>query len=162
MDKVLRRNMRIVQRAIRAGAEVIILGDDYAGNHGPMIEPHAVPPITWSNLPADDHLSPLQVDRPAVPGGAFVLGAYRTSAPLERVLVLLEEMIDRLDRQGLDVAAERAQAVDLPHPATALAAAVFGPWNAVTSSILASWWRQTAIHPASNRSSAESSISAHP
>jgi len=39
MDKVLRCNMRIVQRAIRAGAEVIILGDDYAGNHGPMMSP---------------------------------------------------------------------------------------------------------------------------
>ena len=31
--------MRIVQRAIQAGAEVIILGDDYAGNHGPMMSP---------------------------------------------------------------------------------------------------------------------------
>jgi hypothetical protein len=39
MDKVLACNMRIVQRAIRAGAEVIILGDDYAGNHGPMMSP---------------------------------------------------------------------------------------------------------------------------
>lgn len=39
MEKVLRCNMRIVQRAIRAGAEVIILGDDYAGNHGPMMSP---------------------------------------------------------------------------------------------------------------------------
>lgn len=39
MEKVLRCNMRIVQRAIRAGAEVIILGDDYAGNNGPMMSP---------------------------------------------------------------------------------------------------------------------------
>ncbi len=39
MEKVLRCNMRIVQRAIRAGAEVIILGDDYAGNTGPMMSP---------------------------------------------------------------------------------------------------------------------------
>lgn len=39
MEKVLRCNMRIVQRAIQAGAEVIILGDDYAGNHGPMMSP---------------------------------------------------------------------------------------------------------------------------
>ena len=39
MEKVLRCNMRIVQRAIRAGAEVIILGDDYAGNSGPMMSP---------------------------------------------------------------------------------------------------------------------------
>jgi uroporphyrinogen decarboxylase len=39
MEKVLRCNMRIVQRAILAGAEVIILGDDYAGNCGPMMSP---------------------------------------------------------------------------------------------------------------------------
>lgn len=39
MEKVLRCNMRIVQRAIRAGAEVIILGDDYAGNLGPLMSP---------------------------------------------------------------------------------------------------------------------------
>lgn len=39
LEKVLRCNMRIVQRAIRAGAEVIILGDDYAGNSGPMMSP---------------------------------------------------------------------------------------------------------------------------
>jgi uroporphyrinogen decarboxylase len=39
MEKVLRCNLRVVQRAIRAGAEVIILGDDYAGNTGPMMSP---------------------------------------------------------------------------------------------------------------------------
>jgi uroporphyrinogen decarboxylase len=39
MDKVLAVNMRIVQRAIRAGAEVIILGDDYAANNGPLFSP---------------------------------------------------------------------------------------------------------------------------
>jgi uroporphyrinogen decarboxylase len=39
MDKVLACNMRIVERAIRAGAEVIILGDDYASNKGPMMSP---------------------------------------------------------------------------------------------------------------------------
>ena len=39
MDKVLKCNMRIVQRAIQAGAEVIILGDDYASNQGPLMSP---------------------------------------------------------------------------------------------------------------------------
>lgn len=39
MDKVLKCNMAIVRRAIRAGAEVIILGDDYAANLGPMMSP---------------------------------------------------------------------------------------------------------------------------
>ncbi|NQU22561.1 MAG: discoidin domain-containing protein, partial [Candidatus Nealsonbacteria bacterium] len=68
---------------------------------------------TWSNIPADDHLSPLLVDRPAVPGGAPYWGRIARLAPLERVLVLLEEMIERLAGQGLDVTAERAQAADL-------------------------------------------------
>lgn len=68
---------------------------------------------TWSNIPADDHLSPLRVDRPAVPGGAPYWGRIARLAPLERVLVLFEELIARLDRQGLDVTAERAQAADL-------------------------------------------------
>ena len=39
MDKVLEANMGMVRRAIRAGAEVIILGDDYAHNSGPMMSP---------------------------------------------------------------------------------------------------------------------------
>ena len=39
MDKVLECNMAVVRRAIRAGAEVIILGDDYASNLGPMMSP---------------------------------------------------------------------------------------------------------------------------
>jgi uroporphyrinogen decarboxylase len=39
LDKVLDCNLEIVRRAIRAGAEVIILGDDYASNHGPLMSP---------------------------------------------------------------------------------------------------------------------------
>ena len=39
LDKVLACNLEIVRRAIRAGAEVIILGDDYASNKGPMMSP---------------------------------------------------------------------------------------------------------------------------
>ncbi len=68
---------------------------------------------TWSNIPADDHLSPLLVDRPAVPGGAPYWSRLARLAPLERVLVQFEELIERLARQGLDVTAERAQAADL-------------------------------------------------
>ena len=41
MDKVLACNMQIVRNAIRAGAEVIVLGDDYAGNTGPLMSPKA-------------------------------------------------------------------------------------------------------------------------
>ena len=39
MDKVLDTNMGIVRSAIRAGAEVVILGDDYAHNLGPLMSP---------------------------------------------------------------------------------------------------------------------------
>jgi uroporphyrinogen decarboxylase len=39
MDKVLQCNMEIVRHAIRAGAEVIVLGDDYASNLGPLMSP---------------------------------------------------------------------------------------------------------------------------
>jgi uroporphyrinogen decarboxylase len=51
MQKVLNANMEVVRRAIRAGAEVIILGDDYAGNNGPMMSPEhfrrfILPPLT--------------------------------------------------------------------------------------------------------------------
>ncbi len=64
----------------------------------------------WRKIPADDHLSPLRVDRPAAPGGPPYWGRLARLAPLERVLVLLEEMIDRLDRKGVDVRAARAAA----------------------------------------------------
>jgi len=39
MDKVLEANMRIVRNAIRAGAEIIVLGDDYAHNLGTFTSP---------------------------------------------------------------------------------------------------------------------------
>lgn len=39
MDKVLEANMRVVRNAIRAGAEVVVLGDDYAHNTGPLMSP---------------------------------------------------------------------------------------------------------------------------
>jgi uroporphyrinogen decarboxylase len=39
MDKVLECNMRIARYAIRAGAEIIVLGDDYAHNKGPLMSP---------------------------------------------------------------------------------------------------------------------------
>jgi hypothetical protein len=74
---------------------------------------------TWSKLPADDHLSPLVVERPAEPGGASYWGRIASLAPLERVLVQFEELIDRLSKQGLDVSAERAQAADLRRQAAA-------------------------------------------
>jgi len=39
MDMVLSVMLRIARRAIRAGADIIVLGDDYAGTRGPMFSP---------------------------------------------------------------------------------------------------------------------------
>ncbi len=39
LDKVLDVNIRIARRAIRAGADVVMLGDDYAGTQGPLFSP---------------------------------------------------------------------------------------------------------------------------
>jgi uroporphyrinogen decarboxylase len=39
MDRVLTANLRVVRNAIRAGAEVVFMGDDYAHNQGPMMSP---------------------------------------------------------------------------------------------------------------------------
>ncbi len=39
MDLVMESNMRLIRNAIRAGAEVISLGDDYAGNEAPLMSP---------------------------------------------------------------------------------------------------------------------------
>ena len=39
MDKVLEANMTVVRNAVRAGAEIVILGDDYAHNQGALMSP---------------------------------------------------------------------------------------------------------------------------
>jgi uroporphyrinogen decarboxylase len=39
MDKVLETNIRLAVNAIRAGAEIVTLGDDYAHNLGPLMSP---------------------------------------------------------------------------------------------------------------------------
>ena len=39
LDMVLEVHLATARRAVRAGAEVIVLGDDYAHNHGPMMSP---------------------------------------------------------------------------------------------------------------------------
>ncbi len=41
MDMVLEVHLAIARRAVRAGVEVIVLGDDYAHNAGPMMSPEA-------------------------------------------------------------------------------------------------------------------------
>jgi uroporphyrinogen decarboxylase len=39
MDKVLEVNLRVARAAVRAGAEIVTLGDDYAHNGGPLMSP---------------------------------------------------------------------------------------------------------------------------
>ncbi len=39
MDRVLAVNLKIARNAIRAGADIIVLGDDYASNAGPLFSP---------------------------------------------------------------------------------------------------------------------------
>lgn len=39
MDMVLAVNLKIARNALSAGADVIVLGDDYAGNNGPLFSP---------------------------------------------------------------------------------------------------------------------------
>lgn len=68
---------------------------------------------TWRQIPKNDYLSPLVTERPAYPGGAPYWGRIARLTPLERVLTLFEEMIARLDTQGLDVSRERIQLAQL-------------------------------------------------
>jgi uroporphyrinogen decarboxylase len=39
LDKVLEVNIRVGRKAIRAGADIVMLGDDYAGTQGPIFSP---------------------------------------------------------------------------------------------------------------------------
>lgn len=39
LDMVAEVNQEVIRRAIRAGADVVVLGDDYAGNAGPLMSP---------------------------------------------------------------------------------------------------------------------------
>ncbi|MDO8585719.1 MAG: uroporphyrinogen decarboxylase family protein [Armatimonadota bacterium] len=39
MDKVLEANIAVARRAVRAGAEVVVLGDDFAHNTAPLMSP---------------------------------------------------------------------------------------------------------------------------
>jgi uroporphyrinogen decarboxylase len=39
MDKVLEVNIQLARRAIRGGADAVMLGDDYASSSGPMVSP---------------------------------------------------------------------------------------------------------------------------
>ncbi len=68
---------------------------------------------TWSKIPADDYLSPLLTERPAYPGGAPYWGPLARLEPLQRVLTLYSDLINRLEKRGLDAGEERRQLAEL-------------------------------------------------
>jgi hypothetical protein len=78
---------------------------------------------TWSRMDAKDYLSPLVNDRPAAPGGPPYWGRLARLAPLERVLVQFEEMIERLSALRLEVSQERTELAELRRQAQDSAAA---------------------------------------
>lgn len=39
LDKILEANEKVIRNAVRAGADIIVLGDDYASNNGPLMSP---------------------------------------------------------------------------------------------------------------------------
>ena len=59
------------------------------------------------HISRSDPLSPLNVDRPALPGQKPYWGAMARLDPLSRALKQMEDMIERLAAKGLDVAGER-------------------------------------------------------
>ncbi len=77
---------------------------------------------TWKKLSADDHISPLKVDRPALSGGTPYWGRIARMDPLERTLAQYADMIGRLGRKGVDVERDRASLAELRHRQTALPA----------------------------------------
>jgi len=77
---------------------------------------------TWRQINATDHISPLRVERPAVPGGEPYWGRIARLDPTARLLVQMEEMIERLAAKGLEVTQEREQLAALHRRQAALAA----------------------------------------
>ncbi len=68
---------------------------------------------TWKELPANDHLSPLKADRPAMPGCEPYWGRLARMDALERTLAQYEDMIGRLGSKGVAVTEDRARLVEL-------------------------------------------------
>jgi hypothetical protein len=64
---------------------------------------------TWKRMQPGDHLSPLNVERPALPGGTPYWGRIARIAPLARTLVQFDEMIERLAAKGVNVETERKE-----------------------------------------------------
>ncbi len=77
---------------------------------------------TWRRISATDHISPLRVERPALPGGEPYWSRIARLDPTARSLVQMEEMIERLAAKGLEVTQERDKLAALRRRQAALAA----------------------------------------
>jgi hypothetical protein len=62
---------------------------------------------TWQRVNPADHLSPLRVERPALPGGGPYWSRIVSLKPAERVLAQMADMIERLALKGVEVSPER-------------------------------------------------------
>ncbi|MCL5099051.1 MAG: discoidin domain-containing protein [Candidatus Omnitrophica bacterium] len=76
---------------------------------------------TWAKMDSADHLSPLRVNRPALPGGAPYWGDLVRLDPVSRVLRQMADLADRLAEKGLDVTAGRRQLAEFRQRQLALA-----------------------------------------
>ena len=76
---------------------------------------------TWRRMNATDHLSPLRVERPALPGGRPYWSRIAKLEALDRVLTQMEDMRHRLALKGLGVTAETRQLAELRRRQTAQA-----------------------------------------
>lgn len=92
------------------------------GWENPLTSAFLVERSMWQRMDAKDHLSPLKTERPALPGGAPYWGRIARLEPLERVLVLMEELCDRMAAKGVDVAQDRQQLASLRQRQKALPA----------------------------------------
>ena len=73
---------------------------------------------TWEKMDVNDHLSPHQANRPALPGGRPYWGRMASLSSVQRVLTQMAEMVDRLSAKGIDVAEERHQLTEFGKRAT--------------------------------------------
>ncbi len=73
---------------------------------------------TWERMDANDHLSPHQSDHPALPGGRPYWGRIARLSSVNRALVQMAEMLDRLAAKGMDVDVERRQLAELRQRST--------------------------------------------
>ena len=75
---------------------------------------------TWQRMSTDDHLSPLVVERPAMPDGEPYWGRIARLDPLARTLVQFDEMIARLSEKGIDTTGEKQVSAELHRRRTTL------------------------------------------